>query len=74
MDTKTRACGLHQRNACAGIPEARLLLRQTGRLCLNIAESGDEREVNAALRTLQEMPAILRGRGLVLAGERQPWQ
>lgn len=52
---------------------AREYLKITGRMCTYIAESGDEWEVRAALRTLEDMPSALRRQGLSLsaAGERR---
>jgi hypothetical protein len=51
---------------------AREYLALTGRMCTHIAGFGDEREVLAALRTLEDMPTLLHRQGLSVdpTGER----
>jgi len=45
--------------------QARKYLNCVGRLCTHIAQSPDDREVRAALRTLLDMRALLERNGLV---------
>jgi hypothetical protein len=70
MQATNRTCGQGEQSTGApALPEARQLLRQTGGLCLHIAEFGDDGEIRALLRTLEQMPAILRRRGLPVTGD-----
>jgi hypothetical protein len=50
-------------------------LRTVGQVCTHVADSGDDRELRALVRTLEELPELLQRRGLLQPGcGRKPWR